>query len=259
MFVERYGAGGEAYFALHGWGADHRAFAPLAPHVPAGASLYAADLPGCGRSKAPRPLTVDAVVGEVVARAAEFAPGGVTLVGLCGGAFFALLAAQRLPRAVKRVVMLDAFAYLPRYFRLFLGEGVGRRAYHATFANPFGRWLTNRSLGARRAGESDLTATFGSVDHEIAREYLRLFAEAGGVGRFEGLTTPAEIVYGERSFGAVKRSVGMWRAVLPRARVLRLKGAGHLMLAEMTEAASEIIFETGGSAARSSAGSEVAV
>lgn len=256
MFVERYGGGPEAYLALHGWGADHRAFAPLAPHVPAGASLYAADLPGCGRSPAPTSLTTDAVAGEVVARAEEFGPGGVTLVGLCGGAFFALLAAQRRPQTVRRVVMLDAFAYLPRYFRLFLGEGVGRHAYRATFANPVGRWLTNRSLGARRAGESDLTATFGEVNHEVAREYLRLFAEAG-VGQFRGLPTPVEIVYGERSFGAVKRSVGVWRGVLPRARARRLAGAGHLMLAEAPAAAAEIIFGAGGRAAASGSGVEV--
>ena len=256
MFVERYGDGEEVYFALHGWGADHRAFAPLAPHVPAGASFYAADLPGCGRSKAPRPLTVEAVVGEVVAWAEEFAPGGVTVVGLCGGAFFALLAAQRLPGTVGRVVMLDAFAYLPRYFRLFLGEGVGRHAYQATFANPFGRWLTNRSLGARRAAGSDLTATFAAADHGVAREYLRLFAEAD-INRFEGLTTPVEIVYGERSFGAIKRSAGMWRDVLPRARVWRLAGAGHLSIAEAPGRVASIIFEAGGAPSSREQGIEV--
>lgn len=256
MFVERHGEGAEAYLALHGWGADRRAFAPLAPHVPACASLYAADLPGCGRSPAPSHLTAEAVAGEVCARVEELAPAGVTLVGLCGGAFFALLAAQRLPRTVGRVVMFDAFAYLPRYFRLFLGEGAGRRAYQATFANPVGRWLTNRSLAARGAGGADLTATFGSADHEVSRRYLRLFAEAG-VGQFRGLPTPTEIVYGERSFGAVKRSVGMWREVLPRARVRRLDGVGHLSVAEAPGRAASIIFGAGGGVARRAPGSEV--
>ncbi len=63
MFVERHGRGGRVFFALHGWGGDRRTFAPLAPFVPDGASLHSADLPGCGRSPAPREWEVGAVVG----------------------------------------------------------------------------------------------------------------------------------------------------------------------------------------------------
>lgn len=246
MYVERHGAGPRAFLALHGWGADRRAFAPLAARVPGGASLFCADLPGCGRSPAPRAWTLGAVTDEVVGAAervlAETNGEALTFVGNCGGAVFALLAAQRLGGRAGRVVMIDPFAYLPRYLRLFVSEGFGRRAYRATFVSALGRRVTSRALKAGGLGDADLTETFASTDHEAARAYLRLFDEVGGVGRFRGLSLPAEIVYGERSFGAVRRSVGMWREVLPRARAWELRGAGHAPVAEATRELSRIVF-----------------
>lgn len=243
MFVERYGAGAEVYLGLHGWGGDRRTFAPLAPHVPARASFYSADLPGCGRSPAPHEWSVAAVAEEVAADVLRLGARRVTLVGNCGGAVFALLAAQRLAAcAVTRVVMIDPFAYLPRYFKLFASEGVGRHAYNATFANPVGRWITNQSLRGRRAGASDLTASFAGVDHEVQRRYLALYDEVGGVERFRGLDVPVEIAHGERTLGAVKKSLALWRASLPGARLHEIDGAGHLPIEEATERIAEIIF-----------------
>lgn len=245
MFVERHGRGTKAFFALHGWGGDRRTFAPLAPYVPDTASLYAADLPGCGHSGAPRAWTVGAVVEEIVGAVRGTGASGVTLVGNCGGAVFALLAARELGATVERVSMLDPFAYLPRYFRLFNAGEFGRRAYDATFANPVGRWLTNQSLRGRRAGAADLTASFAEADHEAARRYLALYDEVGGVEIFRGLEVPVDITYGERTFGAVKRSLPVWHDVLPHARVRELKGAGHQPFLEAPARVSEAIFGVG--------------
>ena len=244
MYVERYGTGRQTYLALHGWGADHTAFAPLVLHVPACAALYAADLPGCGRSPAPCEWTLAAVADEVSACVSALAGAGdeVTLIGNCGGAVFALLAAQRLKESVQRVVMIDAFAYLPRYFSLFLSENFGRRAYDATFANPIGRWLTNQSLRGRRDAQTDLTASFASADHESARRYLALFAEVGRIAQFANVSATVEIVCGEKSFGAVRKSAVMWREVFPHARSHRLDGVGHTTIAEAAARVSEIVF-----------------
>lgn len=243
MFVERHGLGPEVYFALHGWGGDRRTFAPLAPYVPGTASLYAADLPGCGNSIAPREWSVGVVVEEIVEAVREIEASSITLVGNCGGAVFALLAARELGSTVERVSMIDPFAYLPRYFKLFNAGEFGRRAYEATFANPVGRWLTNQSLRGRRAGAADLTASFAETDHEAARRYLALYEEVGGVEIFRGLQAPVEIAYGERTFGAVKRSLALWREVLPRARERELEGAGHQPFTEAPAQVSEVIFE----------------
>ncbi len=256
MFVERQGWGDEAYLALHGWGGDRRAFAPLARYVPAHASLYTADLPGCGHSARPREWSVASVVEEVVGVARYVARGRVSLVGNCGGAVFALLAAKELGGECVRVTMIDPFAYLPRYFRLFLAGEFGRRAYEATFASPLGRWLTNQALRPKHEGGADLTATFAEADHDVARRYLALFDEIGGVEIFRGVETPVEIAYGERTFGAVKRSLALWREVLPRALVRELSGAGHLPLEEATAEVAEVIFGTAAVAASARAAGE---
>lgn len=251
MHVERQGTGSRTFLALHGWGADRRVFAPLYAHVPADASLYAADLPGCGSSIRPREWSVaavvdeivEAVVDEVVESARAHGVGRVTVVGHCGGAVFGLLAAREVSQLVGRVVAIDPFAYLPRYFRLFTGEGFGRHAYEATFANPFGRWLTNKTLNAGRDERTDMTASFGSVDHEAARSYLALFASIESVEVFRGLHTEVDLVYGERTFGAVKKSVEMFKGVLPQARAIRLAGARHMPLTEATAQLARVVFE----------------
>ncbi|HEY0101752.1 MAG TPA: alpha/beta fold hydrolase [Pyrinomonadaceae bacterium] len=245
MYVKRYGSGAQTYFGLHGWSGDHRTFAPLAAHLPARASLYSADLPGCGASPARRALTLDSITNEIVEAIDKAAParGRATLIGNCSGAILGLLVAQRIESKLARLVLVDPFAYWPWYFRVFVAGSFGRHAYRTTFATSFGRWLTNQSLRGHRTAETDLTNSFGRIDHEVAQRYLALLAEVGGIEQFAGLRrVPIDIVYGERTFGAVKRSVAMWQGIWPQARAFVLKGAGHLPLHEATVALSEIVF-----------------
>ncbi|MBC7931128.1 MAG: alpha/beta hydrolase [Rubrivivax sp.] len=243
MFVKPYGAGAEVYLGLHGWGSDHRVFAPLLPSVPPRATFFSADLPGCASSPAPREWSADAIVAEVVEAISALKAQPVTVVGHCGGGVFGLLAAKKAEGIIKRVIMIDPFAYLPRYFRLFISENFGRHAYNTTFANPFGRWLTNQALSGRRESRTDLTASFSSTDHQVARRYLKLFDEMGGVQQFSGLRAGVDLVHGEKSFGAVRKSVGMFKDTLPHARTWQLKGAGHMPMTEATLQLSRIIFE----------------
>lgn len=242
MRVERYGTGERLYLALHGWGADRSAFAPLAPHVPSDASFYAADLPGCGESAPPRAWSVEALTAEIVETIRSLGRKSATIVGHCGGAVFALFAARGFPSAVERVVAIDPFAYLPRYFRLFTGEGFGRRAYNATFASAIGRRLTNRALNAGRARPTDMTATFARADHEAARRYLALFDSIEGVEEFRSVPVHVDLVYGEKTFGAVKRSIALFSETLPRSRTVMLEGARHMPIEEATEQLSRVIF-----------------
>lgn len=242
MRVERYGTGARTFLCLHGWGSDHTVFAPLVAHVPADASLYGADLPGCGASTMPREWSADAIVEEVVETIHRLGAERVTLVGHCGGAVFGLLAARNAGGLIERIVALDPFAYLPRYFRLFTGEGFGRRAYDATFANALGRWMTNRALNAGRAQQTDLTASFGATDHEVARLYLQLFAAMNGVEEVRGLRTRVDLVYGAQTFGVVRKSVALLRGALPRSRAIELKGARHMPITEATAQLARVIF-----------------
>lgn len=242
MYVERYGSGERIYLGLHGWGGDRGAFAPLAERVPRDASFHAADLPGCGSSAPPREWSVEGVTADIIETVRSLGSRRITIVGHCGGAVFGLFAARGEPRAVERVVAIDPFAYLPRYFRLFTGEGFGRRAYDATFRSSLGRRLTTRVLNAGRDGSTDMTESFARADHETARRYLALFDSMKGVEEFRGLSAEVDLVYGEKTFGAVKRSIALFCDVLPRSRTFKLDGARHMPMEEATAQLSSIIF-----------------
>lgn len=245
MYVKRYGSGAQTYFGLHGWSGDHRTFAPLAAHLPPGASLHSADLPGCGQSPAPPDLTLDSITRDIAEAIAAATPphGRITLIGNCSGALLSLLAALHVRSKLERLILIDPFAYWPWYFRVFVAKSFGRYAYRTTFANPFGRWLTNQSLRGHRAADSDLTNSFARINHDVAQRYLALLSEIEGIERFAALErVPIDIVYGERTFGAVKKSVAMWQSIWPQARARLLEGAGHLPILEATEALGKIVF-----------------
>lgn len=246
MFVKRYGTGEKVFLGLHGWGGDHTTFAPLAERLPDGVTLHCPDLPGYGRSAEPREWCLDAVMDEVMEVVAEVADGGarkVTLVGNCSGAILGLLAAQQADDFFERLVLIDPFAYVPWYFDLFVSTDFGRYAYYSTFANPVGRRLTNLSLKRRRGRHTDLTASFTRVNHRATYRYLRMLAAVGSYEQFGDLRMPIDLLYGERTFRAVKRSAAMYKALLPQVRLVELAGAGHLPIVEATAPLCDMIFE----------------
>lgn len=241
MRVECYGSGSRVYFGLHGWSGDHTTFAPLTRYLPAGVALYSVDLPGYGCSPVPRHWELAEITDEI-ARTIAAVDSPVTVIGNCSGAIFALLAAERLPRRIERLILIDPFAYLPWYFKIFLHKHVGRYAYYSTFANPVGRWLTNLSLSKHRAADTNLTESFVSVSHDVAYRYLTLLSELNDIARFGRLRLPVDLIYGARTFGAIKESIALWRGVWPHARCHELAGAGHLPIQEATGQLGEIVF-----------------
>ena len=244
MFIKRYGQGAQIFFGLHGWSGSHATFAPLAKYLPPDATLVSVDLPGYGQSPPPREWTL-AALAEEIAATIETLDSPVTLIGNCSGALLGLSAMGLRPHLnerIERLVMIDPFAYLPVYFKLFVTPPFGRYAYLSTFANPIGRWITNLSLKGHRAEETDLTGSFRRVDHAVSYRYLELMATIDSIDRWAGICRPTEIVYGAHSFGAIKRSVGMWQALWPHTRAFELAGAGHLPILEATEELSGIVF-----------------
>jgi pimeloyl-ACP methyl ester carboxylesterase len=244
IHAERYGTGSDAFVGIHGWGGSHRTFAPLVPYVPVWASLLAIDLPGYGRSSWHPVESVLGIAEQVSAFIATTGCPRVTLVGNCSGAIVGLL--TRTP-AVSRIVLLDPFAFVPWYFKVFVHPSFGRTAYRSTFANPVGRWLTNLSLKNRRGDGTDLTGSFRNVDHDVSLRYLELLAGIDGIERFRAIDVPVDIVYGVRTFAAVKQSVAEWQALWPHARTFPLEGVGHLPIEEAPADLARIIFTREGS------------
>jgi pimeloyl-ACP methyl ester carboxylesterase len=243
MYVERHGTGDHIFFGLHGWGGDHSTFAPLIKYLPETATIYAADLPGYGRSPAPAEWRLEAIADEVAAAMLATAAPRLTVVGNCSGAIITLAAAQRITDRIERLILIDPFAFMPWYFRIFAAGDFGRVAYYSTFANPLGRWLTNLSLARRRTDSSHLTRSFSEINHAASLAHLRMLAGIRDIAPFGNLRMPIDILYGERTFPAVKQSVNRWQNLWPQARSIELKGAGHLPIEEATPRLSEIIFD----------------
>lgn len=243
MFIKRYGQGARAFFGLHGWSGDHRTFEPLVEFLPRDATLYSADLPGCGNSPAIEDLNPESLAAEIAKAVQAIDAPRVTFIGNCSGAILGLSAMSRIAERIDRLALIDPFAYAPWYFRVFVSRRIGKYAYYSTFANPIGRWIANLSLRKHRAEETHLTESFGRVDHAVSLRYLQLMIAIDGIDQWRWIGHPIDIVYGERSFGAVRTSVAMWQVLWPRARVFELKGAGHLPIQEATRELSRIVFE----------------
>jgi pimeloyl-ACP methyl ester carboxylesterase len=242
MFVRRYGIGSRVMVGLHGWAGDHQTFEPLERWLPNDTTLFAFDLPGYGRSPDPRRWDLSSIAEELASEIEQLGIRRFTLVGNCSGAVVGLFLAQRLRNRIDRFVLIDPFAYVPWYFRVFLLGNFGRRAYHTTFATAFGRAITNSALKPRRTSQSHLTSSFEEVRHESVYHYLQMMDSVGSIQKFGDLTMPIDLVYGERTFHSVKRSVDMWHRLWPQSTIQKLRGAGHLPIEETPQQLAEVLF-----------------
>lgn len=242
MFSKRYGTGERVIVGLHGWAGDHRTFEPLERWRPESVSLYSFDLPGYGKSNEPLDWNLPAIAKGLAEEIDHLGIDRFTLVGNCSGAVAGLYLAGFLRDRIDRFILIDPFAYFPWYFKLFLLGKFGRYAYFTTFATPVGRLITNGVLQHRRTADSDLTASFADVNHHTVYRYLQMMDAVGGIQKFGDLLMPIDLVYGDRTFGAVERSIEMWSTLWPHAAKRQLRGAGHLPIQETPQQLAEIVF-----------------
>lgn len=239
-----YGAGMARYVGLHGWAGTHDTFSRFAHALPPGEALVAVDLPGYGESESPRHFDI-AEQGEHVAATIkvlidrDLVAPKFTLIGTCSGAIVATYAEQHLTRRIERLVLSEAFAYVPLYFRLFTLPVIGPLLYWMVFDNPVGRWITKTVLGEQPEG-TDLTASFRTTSRRTAVGTMRALAEID-YRSLASLRTPVTLLHGSDTFNAVRDSQGLWKEIWPHADVRQIDGSGHLLLEEKPQQALEVI------------------
>ncbi len=241
MFIKRTGTGPRFFFGIHGWSGDHHTFDPVTSDLPPDVSFFSVDLPGCGASAVPTEWTVGAVAQEIADEIRRL-PAPVSIVGNCSGALLGIAAAQRAGDRVEDFALIDMFAMFPWYFRIFLSKPFGPYAYATTFRNPIGRWFTNLSLRGKRQQDTTLTGGFARVDHDSTYRYLQMFDRFPSPESFAGLRQPVNLLYGEKTFRAIRDSVPVWKSVWPQATATCLLGAGHLPIREATSQLRESLF-----------------
>ena len=246
-FWKCYGSGDRVMIGLHGWSGDHRSFEPIIERMPADVSFVSFDQPGFGKSDVPERWGVREIARPIADVIDRLEIDELTLVGSCSGAVVGMELGMLLGERVNRLVMIDPFMTAPWFFRLFCWGWVGKLCYYSTFANPIGRWITNRGLADRRTDETSLTDHFENADHGKALGYLKALCEPGLHDRgYERLDPIGEFVVGERTFDSVKRSVEWWRETRwPSAPVQMLATAGHMPVHEATEPVAQMVFGPG--------------
>ena len=247
VYWKAYGNGPNVVVGLHGWGGDHRSFEPLTERLPASLTFLSFDQPGFGRSAVPDRWSVRALAAPIAEVLDRLEVDGLVVVGSCSGAVVGMELGMMLGPRVKRLIMIDPFMTAPWFFRLFCWGWLGRLFYWSTFANPIGRWVTNRSLANRRADETSLTEHFEQADHARNLGYLKALCDPALHQRgYERLDPVGEFVVGTKTFDSVKQSVAWWRETRwPSAPLQLLPGAGHMPVHESTEAVAATVFGPG--------------
>ncbi len=195
-----------------------------------------------GSRLAPSQWTLGEVTRQLIGCLERLEPRGSVLVGNCIGALLALCVALERPDLVDRLVLIDAFARWPWYFRVFTNPVFGHHAYKVTFANPIGRWITNQSLAHKRTGHSNLTQGFATAGHDTQLHYLRILGEIESPEQFAAVRAAVDLITAARSFRAARESAAVWQAIWPAARLFEVPDSGHLVLSESPLRVSEIIF-----------------
>ena len=241
--VAVYGEGPVSYLGLHGWGADHRTFAPLEPFLPPGVQLICPDFPGCGGVPPPGEWTIECVIEETAQTLREQSlvePS--VIIGSCLGAVFALEMLQREVISTQRLVIVDPLIFFPMYLRVFLLGKFGEGAYRASMETGIGRIMANLISRINRSSGVDMTASLKDIDHDSAYCYLKLMTDLPNPQRYSDLELAVDIIYGEETFRFARKSSKALKAIWEHAHEHQVPKASHLPIIEQTEFTAQLIF-----------------
>ena len=251
LTVDVWGSGAPV-LVLHGFTGSAAAMAPLTSRLE-GFTVIAPDLVGHGRSESPSDpdrYTVPAMAEQALAAAAALGHRRVHLLGYSMGGRTALATACAAPDQVRSLTVIGATAGIADHeARRRRAEADRARAevIEADLAAFVDQWMSAPLLaGQARLGPEHLRAARAQ---RLACDPvgLALSLRMGGTGAMEPLhdrlgrcRTPAHIIAGadDAKFCALTDELA---ALLPRASVTRIPGAGHAAHLEQPEATAAAV------------------
>ena len=235
---ERPGAGTPAVF-VHGNPTSSADWLPFLERTSGPAVAF--DLPGWGRSARPDALDFDGSMGahaNLIERLLDqIAPGPYRLVVHDWGAL-GLIAAQRHPERVERLVVVDAVPLLPGYRWHWIGRIWRRRGLGELFNATSTRAATALVLRQARPGNEPMPSEFvemiwSAMDRGTKRAILALYrsadpeALAAHGGRLGALRCPALVVWATGDPYIGLEFGRAYAEVLPDAELIEVDRAGH--------------------------------
>jgi pimeloyl-ACP methyl ester carboxylesterase len=221
---------------LHGAGLDHSVWALLARwFAHRGCAVLAPDLPGHGRSEGAPLGSITAMADWTAALIGAAGGSAATVVGHSMGSLITLETAARHPNLVNAIGVIGAAPAIPVAPQLLDAAklnahqaidmiciwGYGHRAGMGGSLAP-GLWM--------RGGAERLLERAGPgllfTDLSACNEYRN------GLDSATKVSVPAILVLGERDLMTPAKAGRELASALPNARVVVLRGAGHMLMSE---------------------------
>ena len=221
---------------LHGAGLDHTVWALLARwYAHRGHAVLAPDLPAHGRSGGEPLASIGAMADWTAALIVAAGVSNVRIIGHSMGSLVALETTARYPTKVNAIALICTAAAMrvsPDLLRA--AESSDRAAIDMVVI-----WGHGRQAGIGGSLVPGLWM-LGSADRLLERSrpgvlYKDLAACAAyddGLAAAAKVNVPAIVVLGERDLMTPAKSGEDLARALPNARVVTLKGAGHMLMSE---------------------------
>jgi pimeloyl-ACP methyl ester carboxylesterase len=239
VFVRRIAGEGTPALFVHGNPSHSEDWMPFLRRLDGPA--VALDLPGWGRSERPDPRRFDGTMRGLASFFERFLDAleidDHKLVIHDWGAL-ALIAAQRHPQRVRRLVVIDAVPLLPGYrwhwiARMWRRRGVGE-AFNATTTRAAMALLLRQATGDRGPMSREVVdMIWRHFDRGTRRAILELYrsapepALAAAGSRLGDLRCPALVVWGARDHYLPVEFGRLYAECLADAQLIELDDAGH--------------------------------
>ena len=253
--VERGAADARPVVLVHGWGASAFAWREAIEALSAaGWRVVAPDLRGHGFSEKPddeRLFTSDAMVEHVLAIMDAAGVRRAPLVGHSLGGEIAVGVALRAPERVSRLALIAPVG-LGHVLLAAVGRALTPRPLTRVMTRLLGRWAVRVAMffaSTRYGWEREV------IEQHAAPLSHRGFAAAtrhllhGALWKrrtdaeLASLRMPVLVVVGTRDHLVPTRDAEDWGTLLPDARVVRVKGAGHVLPEEAADRVNPLLVE----------------
>jgi len=221
---------------VHGAGLDHTVWALLARwFAHRGFGVLAPDLPGHGRSEGEPLATIGAMTDFAAALIEAAGARKASLIGHSMGSLVALETAVRHPRKIAALGLIAAAAAMPVSPDLLKAAEANDPAA-IDMVSIWGYGVAAGIGGSLAPGGWMLGSGRRLLERARPGVLFRdLFACNGYRDGFESaakVSVPATLVLGERDLMTPAKAGRELAAALPDARVVTLKGAGHMLMSE---------------------------